>query len=57
MAALNFRVTLEKVLENALELNSDILFICSGELGRIAYDDTYIAGMAIRDIMKSPGGL
>ena len=56
MSALNFRVSLEKVLENAMENKRDILFICSGELGRIAYDDAYIAGMAIRDIMKSPGG-
>jgi 2-phosphosulfolactate phosphatase len=55
LAALNFRVTLEKVLEEAKKLNKDILFICSGELEKIAYDDAYIAGLAIRDIMKTSG--
>jgi len=55
LAALNFRITLEKVLQEAKKLKKDILFICSGELEKIAYDDAYIAGLAVRDIMKTSG--
>jgi 2-phosphosulfolactate phosphatase len=58
LSALNFTAALEKILQEAENLEKDILFICSGELGRLAYDDAYIAGMAVKYIMEnSPGPL
>jgi len=55
LAALNFRHTMEAVLSCSLEMKKDILLICSGEMGRVAYDDTYIAGMAVKYILTRPG--
>jgi 2-phosphosulfolactate phosphatase len=56
LSALNFTAAMEKILQEAEKLRKDILFICSGELGRLAYDDAYIAGLAVKYIMEnSPG--
>ena len=57
LAALNFRVTMEAMVKKASSLASDILLICSGQEGRVAYDDCYIAGMAVKYLMKKPKGL
>ncbi len=55
LSALNFTAAMEKILQEAEKLEKDILIICSGEMGRLAYDDVYIAGLAVRHIMDSPG--
>lgn len=54
LAALNFRHTMEDVLDNALRNKRDILFLCSGEMGKIAYDDAYIAGIAVKYTLSKP---
>ncbi len=54
LAALNFRHTMEDVLGNALKDKRDILFLCSGEMGKIAYDDAYIAGLAVKYLLSKP---
>ena len=54
LAALNFRQTMEDVLDNALKNKRDILFLCSGEMGKIAYDDAYIAGLAAKYLLSKP---
>ena len=55
LAALNFRYTMDAVLSCAMEMEKSILLICSGEMGKVAYDDTYIAGMAVKYILTRPG--
>lgn len=55
LAALNFKTTMDTVLASASKLDRDIFIICSGEAGRVAYDDSYIAGMAVKYLMKKPG--
>ena len=57
LAALNFRHTMEDVLDNALKNKRDILFLCSGEMGKIAYDDAYIAGLAVKYLLSKPHDL
>lgn len=54
LAALNFRHTMDDVLDNAQRNNRDILFLCSGEMGKIAYDDAYIAGLAVKYLLSKP---
>jgi 2-phosphosulfolactate phosphatase len=54
LAALNFRNTMDDVLDNALKNKRDILFLCSGEMGKIAYDDAYIAGLAVKYLLSKP---
>ena len=54
LAALNFRHTMEDVLSNALKNKRDMLFLCSGEMGRTAYDDAYIAGLAVKYLLSKP---
>lgn len=55
LAALNFRKTMDTALNCALETKKNILLVCSGEMGKVAYDDTYIAGMAVKYILTKPG--
>lgn len=57
LAALNFRHTMEDVLDNSLNNKRDILFLCSGEMGKIAYDDAYIAGLAVKYLLSKPHDL
>lgn len=55
LAALNFRHTMDDILDYARKKAKDILFLCSGEMGRVAYDDTYIAGLAVKYLLSRPG--
>lgn len=55
LAPLNFTYTMDAVLGRAMEMDKNILLICSGQMGRVAYDDTYIAGMAIKYMLAKPG--
>ena len=54
LAALNFRHTMDNILDYALKNGKDILFLCSGEMGKVAYDDAYIAGLAVRYLLSKP---
>lgn len=54
LALLNFNATMERVRKKALNLKKDILFLCSGENGAVAYDDTYVSGLAVKQLMKKP---
>ena len=54
LAALNFRHTMNDILDHALKNKMDILFMCSGEMGRTAYDDAYIAGLAVKYLLSKP---
>ena len=42
------------MIESALEKNCDILLLCSGEKGKIAYDDAYTAGLAVKYLLTRP---
>jgi 2-phosphosulfolactate phosphatase len=52
LSALNFRYTMDKILDFTAGKQKDILLLCSGEMGRIAYDDVYMAGMAVKYILS-----
>ncbi len=54
LAAINFRHTVDFIAHYAHQNSRDILIICSGQEGRIAYDDTYVAGLAVKHLMTKP---
>jgi 2-phosphosulfolactate phosphatase len=54
LSLLNLYSTLDCAVKDASVCNSDILFLCSGEKGKIAYDDAYTAGLAIKYLMTRP---
>jgi 2-phosphosulfolactate phosphatase len=57
LSILNLKYTLDCVLDKAKESGSDILFLCSGEKGKIAYDDAFVAGLAIKYLLSQPYNL
>ena len=54
LSILNINHVLDCMIESALEKNCDILLLCSGEKGKIAYDDAYTAGLAIKYLLTRP---
>lgn len=54
LSLLNMSSVLDCVVREAHYNSYDILFLCSGQKGKIAYDDVFTAGMAIKDLMKKP---
>ena len=54
VSILNLYSSLNSVINSALERQSDILFLCSGEKGKIAYDDAFTAGLAVKYILSKP---
>ena len=54
LAALNFRHTMDDILDYALKNGKDILFLCSGEMGKVAYDDAYVAGLGVKYFLSKP---
>ncbi len=54
LSILNLYSCLDSIIENALEATCDILFLCSGEKGKIAYDDAYTAGLAVKYLLTRP---
>ncbi len=54
LAALNFRHTMDDILDYGLKNGKDILFLCSGEMGKVAYDDVYIAGLGVKYFLSKP---
>jgi 2-phosphosulfolactate phosphatase len=54
LAILNMYSVLNRMLEKASKNNMDILLLCSGQQGKIAYDDAYTAGLAVKYLMTRP---
>ncbi len=54
LSILNINHVLDSMIESALEKNCDILLLCSGEKGKIAYDDVYTAGLAVKYLLTRP---
>jgi len=52
VSLINIRYACEVILKEALDKNCNILLICSGEKGKISYDDTYTAGMAVKILIE-----
>jgi len=54
LSILNLNHVLDSMIDSALKKNCDILLLCSGEKGRIAYDDAYTAGLAVKYLLTKP---
>ncbi len=54
LSILNLNHALNCIIESALEKDCDILLLCSGEKGNIAYDDAYTAGLAVKYLLTRP---
>jgi 2-phosphosulfolactate phosphatase len=54
LSIINLNHVLDCMVESALEKNCDILLLCSGEKGKIAYDDAYTAGLAVKYLLTRP---
>jgi 2-phosphosulfolactate phosphatase len=54
VSILNLYYAINSVINSALEHQSDILLLCSGEKGKIAYDDAFTAGLAVKYILSKP---
>ena len=54
LASINLDYTVDFIVNYAYKNSRDVLIICSGQEGKIAYDDTYIAGLAVKRIMTKP---
>lgn len=52
VSLINIRHACEVILKEALDKNCNILFICSGERGKVSYDDTYTAGVAVKILLE-----
>ncbi|NQT66688.1 MAG: 2-phosphosulfolactate phosphatase [Actinobacteria bacterium] len=52
LSLLNINYTLDLAVKYANKLNVDLLFLCSGVLKDIAYDDAFAAGLAINYLLK-----
>ncbi len=51
MSILNLDYTVDCMAKKAREEKCNILLVCSGEAGRIAYDDVFVAGLAIKKFL------
>ncbi|MBC8388125.1 MAG: 2-phosphosulfolactate phosphatase [Actinobacteria bacterium] len=54
LSILNMKSTLDCVISYAEKNFCDILFLCSGKEGNIAYDDVYTAGLAVKYLLTQP---
>lgn len=54
LSILNLNHTMDQVINLANKNNYDILFLCSGEKGKVAYDDAFTAGLAIKYLLTKP---
>jgi len=54
LSTLNLNFCIDRVIEKSQESKSDILLVCSGEKGKIAYDDAYTAGLAVKYLLTKP---
>ncbi len=51
LSFLNFDFTLDRIIENISKTGSGILLLCSGTLGKVSYDDAFVAGLAIKYLL------
>lgn len=51
MSILNLDYTVDCMVKKAREEKCNILLVCSGEAGRIAYDDVLVAGLVIKKLL------
>jgi len=54
LSILNMNYTVNAMIEYALKNKNDITLLCSGEKGKIAYDDVYTAGIAVKYLLTKP---
>ena len=54
LSILNLNFCIDRIVEKSQESSCDILLLCSGEKGKIAYDDAYTAGLAVKYILTKP---
>jgi len=52
LSMVNINYTCDAMISEAQKNDLDILLVCSGEKGRIAYDDVYAAGFAVNIIKQ-----
>ncbi len=51
LSLLNLNYTIDRICERLKGTENSLLLVCSGEGGRVAYDDVFVAGMAIKQIL------
>ncbi|MCL5073117.1 MAG: 2-phosphosulfolactate phosphatase [Actinobacteria bacterium] len=54
LSILNMNYTVDALVDYAFKNRNDIALLCSGEKGKIAYDDVYTAGIAIKYLLTKP---
>jgi len=54
ISLLNLNYTIDCIIDSALKDSSDLLFLCSGIKGMIAYDDAFTAGLAVKYLLTKP---
>ncbi len=54
LSILNMNYAVEALIDYASKNKNDIALLCSGEKGKIAYDDVYTAGIAVRYLLTKP---
>ncbi|MHB1375997.1 MAG: 2-phosphosulfolactate phosphatase [Candidatus Humimicrobiaceae bacterium] len=52
LSLVNISYTCDAVIYEAERTGADILLVCSGEKGKIAYDDAYAAGIAVKILQE-----
>jgi 2-phosphosulfolactate phosphatase len=53
LSLLNMSYTMDQAVRRARRRRADLLFLCSGKLGMISYDDVYVAGAALRHLIDN----
>src|SRR3972149_1198523 len=54
LSILNMNYTVDNLIDYAFKNKNDMVLLCSGEKGKIAYDDVYTAGIAIKYLLTKP---
>lgn len=54
LSIVNLNYTLDCMLDYVKKSSGDILLLCSGKTGEIAYDDAYTAGLAVKYLLTRP---
>jgi len=54
LSLLNMNHTIDTLINHAVDNKNDIVLLCSGEKGKIAYDDVYTAGIAVKYLLTKP---
>jgi 2-phosphosulfolactate phosphatase len=54
LSILNMNYAVDTLVDYALENKNDIVLLCSGQKGKVAYDDVYTAGIAVKHLLTKP---